>query len=416
MSIPALNAVWQSDVGQVVLPNGKREQGVAKRAVLLALADAANARGLCRPGIAYLTGMSGVSRASVFRALNDLEDENLLQRAERRRANGSRRSNAYRINIPALLARPRTITPEEVDELEAMFDAEWDPREAPAPPAAPTPEPVDNSVPEASPAASAGEHGLTERPCVSAGRAHGLTVRPGDDASSHGETGDGLTVRPLEPPVEPTTPLTPRAAGGTGELSEQEPPAQPERCATHGRPRCRPCGLSPRVQAAQERALAEEAARSAAAVADDCRMCRQERRADDSVRWVRVIPGTQQLVTPYRTCDHVTPYRDVMAEIAAADAAAPDRPAPVQAPVEASSSRPDEWAELRSRLPRGKRPSGPRDIRRRFSRGSDADRAAALAALADVAAARARSVLDADEAASGQVTAAEPSQTSAVGG
>ena len=51
--------------------------------VLLALADHANAEGLCWPAIARVAHMAGVDRATVFRALNDLEKAGDLKRVQR---------------------------------------------------------------------------------------------------------------------------------------------------------------------------------------------------------------------------------------------------------------------------------------------------------------------------------------------
>lgn len=105
-----MSAVLNSDV-----------KGPAKRLVLLAVANHANARGYCWPGIASLAGSTGLGRSTVFRTLTDLENEGLLERRTRRRPDGSRTSNVYRLNLELLHTRTRTITTAEADEMEAAF-------------------------------------------------------------------------------------------------------------------------------------------------------------------------------------------------------------------------------------------------------------------------------------------------------
>jgi DNA-binding transcriptional ArsR family regulator len=105
MSVKVTSAVWESDVTD-------------GRLVLLALADNANDAGRCWPGIEYLAGKCQVHRSTVMRQLEKLVDSGLVVVEERRRSNGSRRSNLYRINLTALRARHRRPTPEEVAELE----------------------------------------------------------------------------------------------------------------------------------------------------------------------------------------------------------------------------------------------------------------------------------------------------------
>lgn len=91
---------------------------------LLALADNASHTGFCRPGVNYLAAKTGTSRSTMFRLLSQLESEHLIERRERRRSDGSRQANAYRINVELLRRRSRTVTPDEKDELEKLFQEE----------------------------------------------------------------------------------------------------------------------------------------------------------------------------------------------------------------------------------------------------------------------------------------------------
>ena len=111
MSVKVSHLVWQSDIGPA-----------NKRLVLLALADNANDAGFCKPGLAYLHGKTGVGRSTIIRIMKDLETEKIVQRRVRRRANGSRRSNAYRLNLELLVSRTRIVTAAEEDDLAALFN------------------------------------------------------------------------------------------------------------------------------------------------------------------------------------------------------------------------------------------------------------------------------------------------------
>ena len=92
MSVRATNAVWEY-----------ARAGAVQKLILLALADHVNAEGLCWPSIARVGQMAGVGRATVFRALNDLEQMGYLQRVER--GGGSGRSNVY-VVMPGAVDNP----------------------------------------------------------------------------------------------------------------------------------------------------------------------------------------------------------------------------------------------------------------------------------------------------------------------
>lgn len=128
-------------------------------------------------------------------------------------------------------------------------------------------------------------------------------------------------------------PNPPRRGGDAGDLPEETPaataaetPTEPGSaeapCSAHGRVRCRPCGLSPRVRAQRERALTAARLLESEQTGDACGMCRADGQRSDGLgtRWQRVHPdGTP--VTPWASCDHETPLGVVLAEVAERDAA-----------------------------------------------------------------------------------------------
>ncbi len=107
-----MDAVFRSDLA-----------GASRRAVLLAIADNAKDTGLCYPAAMTVARKTGLSRATVFRALNDLEREGVLRRSRRRRKNGAWSSNGYWIQLDVLQARDRARLQAQVEmeELEELF-------------------------------------------------------------------------------------------------------------------------------------------------------------------------------------------------------------------------------------------------------------------------------------------------------
>lgn len=69
--------------------------------VLLALANYADEDGVCYPSVKRLATMTGLSDRSVRYALQALVDAGAMDRNHRRRADGSRTSDEYRLHIPA---------------------------------------------------------------------------------------------------------------------------------------------------------------------------------------------------------------------------------------------------------------------------------------------------------------------------
>lgn len=67
------------------------------RAVYMYLKDRTNKDGICLPSIRTIAGELRLSRATVFRALDDLCKAGLLTKEERWRENGGRSSNLYRL-------------------------------------------------------------------------------------------------------------------------------------------------------------------------------------------------------------------------------------------------------------------------------------------------------------------------------
>jgi GntR family transcriptional regulator len=73
---------------------------LGQKATLLALADHADAEGSCYPGQVRLAKMIGASQRSVRTYLAQLERMALIERRQRRRADGSRTSDGYQLLMP----------------------------------------------------------------------------------------------------------------------------------------------------------------------------------------------------------------------------------------------------------------------------------------------------------------------------
>ena len=67
------------------------------RAVYMYLKDRSNKDGVCWPSIRTIAGELRLSRATVYRALDDLCKAGLLTREQRWRENGGKTSNLYKI-------------------------------------------------------------------------------------------------------------------------------------------------------------------------------------------------------------------------------------------------------------------------------------------------------------------------------
>ncbi|OLM09489.1 hypothetical protein Ae706Ps2_6387 [Pseudonocardia sp. Ae706_Ps2] len=204
-----MDAVFRSDVA-----------GSSRRAVLLAIADHASERGLCFPAVMSVARKTGLSRATVFRSLNDLEREGVLRRARRRRRNGAWTSNGYWIQVEVLQTRDRARLRAqlEVDTLEELFGI--------APPA-------DRLASGVASEAVGGAGGGAVELAVAAGLA--------------GPSGTGLGGGAADLP-EPVFPqLTPPSHGETGPVS-----------------RCDPTGVSPPVAWNHQVTVTGEVARASA--------------------------------------------------------------------------------------------------------------------------------------------------------
>jgi hypothetical protein len=288
MSVAVMALVWASDIR----PN-------ADRFVLLALADNANDGGYCRPGAAHLSGKTALSRATVFRALKSLEEDDVIQRRERRRANGSRKSNAYRINLELLAMRKRKVEPDEEDELAAYFE--------------------DDSLDSASSHIET-MHDLAEAEETKGQVAAWSQPETLDTAWSQGETGGGLTVRPLEPSVEPSLkepPQPPRFAEGPADPASLTDDALGaldvmSRCAC-GKRVCRTCGFNTTRASRAEREATEHARAEHEERGKWCGMCRRHGTdANGWTFWQRVTPGSPEPLLPITKCDHETPHHVVV--------------------------------------------------------------------------------------------------------
>ncbi|NII42133.1 hypothetical protein E9228_002791 [Curtobacterium flaccumfaciens] len=83
-----------------------------RKLVLLALADMADEYNSCYPGQERLAEMTSVAVSTVRRALSELEQDGLIVRARRVRADGTRTSDRYRL---ALGAQPVRLTTGQSD-------------------------------------------------------------------------------------------------------------------------------------------------------------------------------------------------------------------------------------------------------------------------------------------------------------
>jgi hypothetical protein len=102
MSIEALNWAWEQPVTKA-----------ANKLVLLALADHANGDGECWPSMKRIADRSDISARHVSRAINELVDLGLVEKANRRRHGGQYRGWDYRLNIqqtPATSGHGRPVT------------------------------------------------------------------------------------------------------------------------------------------------------------------------------------------------------------------------------------------------------------------------------------------------------------------
>ena len=85
MSVQAMTWAWEQE-----LPMGPK-------AVLVAIANHADGEGLCYPGQARLARMVGCNERSIRNFVRVLEDAGLIERVQRRRKDGSRTSDEYRL-------------------------------------------------------------------------------------------------------------------------------------------------------------------------------------------------------------------------------------------------------------------------------------------------------------------------------
>lgn len=77
-----------------------------EKLVLILLASHADEHGACFPSQAHLAHRSGHSKRTILRALADLEEQGIITRQERRRADGSRSSDLIRLNLRGAPVRP----------------------------------------------------------------------------------------------------------------------------------------------------------------------------------------------------------------------------------------------------------------------------------------------------------------------
>lgn len=130
MSHKAVTWAWEQSTGSPT-----------RKAVLVSLADRHNKdTGRCDPSIARIAAETEFSERAVRKALSDLEEMGLIEREERRRADGSRRTYSYR--FPHVAADAKQAAPPAGSQA--------------APPAA---EPEVHLEPEVKPLAPAAQNG-----------------------------------------------------------------------------------------------------------------------------------------------------------------------------------------------------------------------------------------------------------------
>ncbi|WP_051047347.1 helix-turn-helix domain-containing protein [Nocardia asiatica] len=138
----------------------------SEKILLLAMANYTDAHGYCRPGMERLCLMTGLSKATIIRTRTALEERNLLRHKRRTNTQGRSTTNRYRINLDKLreMAAPKR---EFDDDFSAL---EFDDEPATAAAAAPAVTGADQPMPDPD--------------------------TPADQAMSHGETPEGVTLRP----------------------------------------------------------------------------------------------------------------------------------------------------------------------------------------------------------------------------
>ena len=83
----------------MIVPSSIYDRNLSHRAIAVYcyLCDRANRNGVCYPSTRRIASDLRISRRTVFRALNELENVGLLTRQKRRRAAGGCSSNLYKI-------------------------------------------------------------------------------------------------------------------------------------------------------------------------------------------------------------------------------------------------------------------------------------------------------------------------------
>ena len=83
----------------MIVPSSIYDRNLSHRAIAVYcyLCDRANGNGECYPSTRRIASDLRISRRTVFRALNELENAGLITRQKRRRAAGGCSSNLYRI-------------------------------------------------------------------------------------------------------------------------------------------------------------------------------------------------------------------------------------------------------------------------------------------------------------------------------
>jgi hypothetical protein len=299
MSVTVMGLVWDSTL-----------KGPNHRHVLLAMANIADDEGICWPGYGYLARRTDLSRRTVIRMVNDLEGQGWIVRDnERETAFGDQDTNMYWIDLDRLRANRQS--PVRADDSaqvakRARLAELRNRRSAGGDSVAPPPEDAANPGGKGSDTVTPPPAGVAPPQC-----------QPGTTGSATATP----NTSPHPPETQEDPPQPPAAAGGDASAAAEKL----ARCG-HGRTSCRDCGTSPRAQAWAAQAEADAELKAAERIGKACQMCVADGPArGGGTRWLRALPGTQVVVTPYTPCDHETPHAEFMAGLAAADTDAPVR-------------------------------------------------------------------------------------------
>jgi hypothetical protein len=308
VSVVVMGFVWSSTL-----------KGSNRRHVLLAMADRADEDGVCWPGYGHLAKKTDLSRRSVIRIVDELEEEGWVWKDNTRSTSyGDQDTNLYQINIPMLKANQQAAPnyDEERAERLARIAAAKKRRSEGGDTVTPPPGEPDPDDPGGSDTTTPPPAGMSPPPCQE-DTTPGATVTPNpSEDPSCDPSGGGVALVDAPTVPAPSGPPPPRSLPAWVDLADPSSWV----CRRHHddpipigeyRPPCGPCGqvreaaqlVAPRlVEAELDAAVAAE--RAAAAVARDCPWCIES--PVKAGQWWRVDERRVPLA-PVVVCDHSEP-------------------------------------------------------------------------------------------------------------